>query len=930
VIALLAAILAMVSIPARADVTLSGTVWGGGFPGPSVEQFTTLDADGGSGSGSTGGGLGGARINIGRTQFGTTQRVACTAWASHPDPENGHSSVMPLEQSTFSFKGIELVVPASLQYRVSSCGTAFTSNGSWVTVRPFRLTAITGSIGGDGITGTLQPGTYRLEFYVGGFSAFNMPSQVPSEVAAGYDEVFKLADPGVQSVSASWILDLSPVTVPAADCDGNAVDDACQIAWGDMDGDLYLDACERDWGDLVLDGVVDGADLGALLSAWGTQAGAADLNNDGTVDGADLGTMLGHWGITPWSQPRITAVSPPEGLAAGGTTVVISGVNLAGCSQVTFDGTPGTNLNVIDAKTVSIVSPPLARGPADVRVVTSAGEATVVDAFEAFVVSVPTWADLVELLPNPAVVTDPALRERIIDVGFAWKVRDRATQIEMVLIPPGQFFQGCSASFSADCRADELPVRPVELTHAFYLGRCEVTTSQWESIMSGSGFACGGDKAIPIQEVTWYQVQEFLAQTGLRLPTEAEWEYAYRAGTSTAFHGSARTPNGSNDDFSLPEISWVYDGLEFGPQPVGLKASNGYGLHDMSGNVWEWVSDWYGAYSAGSQQNPDGPASGVNRVIRGGAWRSFSDDCRASSRRSIPPLSGWVNYCDVGFRVARTVAPRVPAWADLLQAEPDPAVVTNLELRSAILATGLAWRVQDRATGIEYVLVPQGEYLRGCSPSTGTSCAVNENPVHPVILTNSIYVGRFEVTQQQWTNVMGFNPSFHQGAGYSDASVRPVERMTWFEAQAFAAAIGARLPTEAEWEYAYRAGTSGAYHGFTDHPFGTSEEALVGQIAWLATNSGNQSRPVGQRLGNGFGLHDMSGNVYEWVSDWFSSTAYPSSAVTDPQGPANGTVKVQRGGYWNAPAGFLRASSRSSGAPSTGFPSVGLRVVRVP
>ncbi len=379
----LAVVLTMGSSLAKADVTLSGTVWGGGFPGPSVQQFTTLDADGGSGSGSTGGGLGGARVDIGRTQFGTTQRIACIAWARHPDSNNGHSSVMTREQSTFNFKGIEISVPSSSQYRISSCGSAWTFNGATVAVRPFRLTAITGSIAGDGTAGTLQPGTYRLEFYVGGFST--MPSEVPPAVAAGYEEVFQLDEPYVESVRASWILDLSPVTAPAADCDGNGVDDACQIAWGDTDGDLYLDACERDWGDIVLNGVVDGADLGALLSAWGTQAGSADLNNDGTVDGADLGTMLDHWGITPWSQPRITAVSPPAGVAAGGTTVVISGVNLAGCSQVTFDGTPGTNLNVIDAKTVSIVSPPLAGGPADVRVVTGAGAATAVDAFEATV-----------------------------------------------------------------------------------------------------------------------------------------------------------------------------------------------------------------------------------------------------------------------------------------------------------------------------------------------------------------------------------------------------------------------------------------------------------------------------------------------------------------------------------------------------------------
>jgi len=659
VAALLASMLAMVPIPARADVTLSGTVWGGGFPGPSVEQFTTLDADGGSGGGSTGGGLGGASINIGRTQFGTTQRVACTAWARHPDPNNGHSSVMPLEQSTGSFKGIELVVPASLQYRVSSCGTAFTSNWSSVTVRPFRLTAITGSIGGDGITGTLQPGTYRLEFYVGGFAAWGMPSIVPSEVAAGYDEVFKLEDPGVRSVDASWIIDLSPVTVPAADCDSNGLNDACQIAEGDMDGDFYLDACERDWGDLVLDGVVDGADLGALLSAWVTQAGSADLNNDGTVDGADLGTMLVHWGITPWSQPRITAVSPPRGFAAGGTTVVIRGVNLVGCSQVTFDGTPGTNLSVINAKTVSIVSPPLPLGPADVRVVTGAGEATAVDAFEAAWFA-PTWADPVEPLPNPNVVTSASLREAITATGLPWRVRDTATQIEFVLIPPGTFNMGCSASQQYGCGGNENPVHQVTLTNAFYLGRYEVTQAQWTARMGSnpSGFQRASAEVPqaqvpqrPVELVSWNTIQGFLSRTGMRLPTEAEWEYAYRAGTTTAFHGYTGQLSGTNDDSLLGNIAWFSQQGGFQTRVVGGKLGNGFGLHDMSGNVWEWVNDWDGGYSADAQTNPQGPSFGSSRVLRGGGWGNDSSVCRASFRSVNGPDDSFDN---VGFRVART------------------------------------------------------------------------------------------------------------------------------------------------------------------------------------------------------------------------------------------------------------------------------------
>jgi len=273
---------------------------------------------------------------------------------------------------------------------------------------------------------------------------------------------------------------------------------------------------------------------------------------------------------------------------------------------------------------------------------------------------VPPWAMLVETSPDPSVVTDANLRAAITATGMAWRVRDTATQIEMMLIPPGTFNMGCSASQSWGCYSHENPVHQVNLTNAFYLGRYEVTQAQWTARMGSnpSQFQSGSAEVPqaqipqrPVEQVTWNTVQGFLSQTGMRLPSEAEWEYAYRAGTTTAFHGSTGQLSGTNSDSLLGNIAWFYSNSNDQTRPVGGKLGNGFGLHDMSGNVWEWVNDRYGNYSAGAQANPQGPSSGSFRVFRGGSWGDVSSYCRASGRYYGNPVG---SSGSIGFRVART------------------------------------------------------------------------------------------------------------------------------------------------------------------------------------------------------------------------------------------------------------------------------------
>ena len=268
----------------------------------------------------------------------------------------------------------------------------------------------------------------------------------------------------------------------------------------------------------------------------------------------------------------------------------------------------------------------------------------------------------------------------------------------------------------------------------------------------------------------------------------------------------------------------------------------------------------------------------------------------------------------------------VPAWATLIEAAPDPAVVTDPALRTAIAATGLAWRVRDTATQIEMLLVPPGTFQMGCvQGSLKFGCRQYELPAHSVTLTRPFYMGRFEITQAQWVARMGSNPSTFQGA--VDSDLRPVETISWNAVQPYLAATNMRLPTEAEWEFACRAGTTTAFCN------GSNDDTTIGDIAWWGSccggNSGGATRPVGTKSANALGLHDTLGNVWEWVSDWYSD--YSMNVQVDPAGPENGQMKPLRGGSWADDTHYVHSSCRyEAAAPYNTYPQAGFRVARNP
>jgi formylglycine-generating enzyme required for sulfatase activity len=422
-------------------------------------------------------------------------------------------------------------------------------------------------------------------------------------------------------------------------------------------------------GDLTGNGVVDGLDLAGVLSAWGTQGGelGGDVNGDGIVAGADLAFVLGAWGPCA---PVVGGVSPASGLPSGGVLITITGNYLSGTTAVTVDGVPATNVQAVSATKVTAVIPAGSLGAKAVAVTTPIGTTSLAGAFTYTLPPViPSWATMLEPLADPAIVWDEGLRAAITATGLAWRVKDTATQMEMLLIPPGSFQMGCSASNQYECFSNESPVHTVTLTNAFYLGRYEVTQAQWQARMGSnpswfrnpsSDVPAGQVPNRPVENVSWNMIAGsggFMAQTGMRLPTEAEWEYAYRAGTTTAFHGFTGYPNGTNDDTLVGNIAWYYEGdcsagAACQTRPVGGKAGNGFGLHDMAGNVFEWVNDWYGAYPWwGAQTDPTGPTTGDIRVLRGGSWDLNSIAVRGSFRSYSSPGNSGSN---VGFRPARS------------------------------------------------------------------------------------------------------------------------------------------------------------------------------------------------------------------------------------------------------------------------------------
>lgn len=245
--------------------------------------------------------------------------------------------------------------------------------------------------------------------------------------------------------------------------------------------------------------------------------------------------------------------------------------------------------------------------------------------------------------------------------------------------------------------------------------------------------------------------------------------------------------------------------------------------------------------------------------------------------------------------------------------------------REKLTGNRIVFEVRARTTdqaGIEMVFVKGGTFTMGCT-SEQSDCDDYEKPAHQVTVSD-FRMGKYEVTQKQWTEIIGSNPS-----SFKNCEDCPVENVSWNDVQEFIKQLNRktgknyRLPTEAEWEYAARGGSSGSptlYAGSNN----------IDEVAWYDGNSGSKTHPVGQKKPNELGLYDISGNVWEWCSDWYGSDYYKNSPRNNPQGPASGSYRVLRGGCWGSLARHCRVAFRYFDRPVIRGNGGGFRLVLAP
>ncbi len=502
--------------------------------------------------------------------------------------------------------------------------------------------------------------------------------------------------------------------------------------------------------------------------------------------------------------------------------------------------------------------------------------------------------------------------------------------MKMVLIPAGTFMMGSPKS-EQDRRSNEAQHR-VTISKEFYIGTTEVTQGQWQSVMGttpwkGKQYVKGGlNNAATF--VSWDDAVEFCQKLSskegkaYRLPTEAEWEYACRGGSTTAYC--------FGDDLSrLSEYGWwggtAEDGrfgIEIGimrdgnakteqyAHEVCLKRANGYGLFDMHGNVCEWCSDYHGDYSTGSVNDPVGSNSGSYRVSRGGDWAFDAKFCRSASRGRWMPF-GRVDV--LGFRLVTE-----------LSSPPISHELPNVEEPVAQPHDGFT-----NSIGMKLALIPAGTFMMG-SPESEQDRGANETE-HRVTLSKDFYLCTTEVTQGQWQSVMATTPWKDQPLGVEGLNISAIY-LNWDDAVEFCQKLSLkegkayRLPTEAEWEYACRGGSTTAY-SFGD------DTSRLSEYGWWGGHLGNgnaktepYAHEVGLKRSNEYGLFDMHGNVFEWCSDWNGN--YPTSSVIDPVGPSADSSRVFRGGSWSFFARGCRSAFRGGSGSTPGYRSgdLGFRV----
>ena len=512
--------------------------------------------------------------------------------------------------------------------------------------------------------------------------------------------------------------------------------------------------------------------------------------------------------------------------------------------------------------------------------------------------------------------------------------RDCARCPEMIVLPAGIFTMG-----SRDKRSR---YHPVTIAEPLAVGRYEITFAEWDACVAEGG--CNGyapednnwgRNRRPVINVSWEDAQAYLywldRKTGesYRLLSEAEWEYAVRAGTTTANYWGDDTRRASSEICTYANVSGQRFACAEGERertvPAGSFRPNPFGLYDMIGNVQEWTADcWNYTYDGAPADGRAWQQGDCTRhVIRGGSYHREDDSHDSAARRAV---SSDEREGFIGFRVARAATVAKRRAHDDFPRNP----------RGRSKSVGDVFR--DCPSCPEMVVLPNGFFLMGDSPDSDV--LGHEQPYHPVTIAQPLAVGRYEVTFDEWDTCVaegGCNGYMPEDKKWGRGS-RPVINVSWEDAQAYLAWLSQktgkpyRLLSEAEWEYAVRAGTT------TDYYWGNDKKAKkaicayanVGESAFDCDGK-EMTLPVGSFRPNPFGLYDMIGNVREWTADCWNRTydGAPADGRAWQQGDCG--KRATRGGSFHMEDRYsanFRSAAREMGWVGWRKNYIGFRVAR--
>ncbi len=499
--------------------------------------------------------------------------------------------------------------------------------------------------------------------------------------------------------------------------------------------------------------------------------------------------------------------------------------------------------------------------------------------------------------PSPAATASPLTSDPNAPLIPAGTSNSTWTPIEkqiggfsMDYVPAGCFNMGTDNPTDPGLQ-NESPLHRVCLTAPYWIDKDLVTNAQYKRLM-GAALSILADVSLPVSPVSWTEADAFCKLRGGQLPTEAQWEYAARGPQSLVY------PWGNDFDSSIVgDPASTFWNVGANPQDRSW-----VGALDLTENAMQWVADWYAAttYQGSVTNDPQGPTSGTYRVLRGASFRrSCEIQTRAANRdfnRPDTPVADTSIRCILPFNpkmsltVTATMAPLVTVPA-LTPAPSLPALIP------AGTANALWTPVSALFRGVPMQRVPAGCFFMGQRDDEPGQKMPNNEPKHLVCLTRPFWIDQTEVSNDTFTRLSGRALIDTQFLGMQ----RPRTQISWAEAQAFCSARGGSLPTEAQWEYAARGPQSLVFPwGDNDDPDkvvsynGNFDMSSPGYFVSRPANVG--SKPAGMSW---VGALDMSGNVAEWVKDWYveyDENAVIASPQNDPTDPASGTEHGWRGG----------------------------------